>query len=46
MMQKVLDSVDCDVRLVNKSGAIKLVESQQAVPQIVNDLVEGNVFSF
>lgn len=46
MMQKVLDSVDCDVRLVNKSGAHKLVEAQQAVSQIVNDLVEGNVFSF
>lgn len=40
MMQKVLDSVDCDVRLVNKSGA------QQAVYQIVDDLVEGNLFSF
>ena len=46
MMQKVLDSVNCDVRLVNKSGAHNLVEAQQAVYQIVDDLVEGNLFSF
>lgn len=29
MMQKVLDSVDCDVRLVNKSGASWLKLSKQ-----------------
>ena len=46
MMQKTLDSVDCDVRLGNKSGTQKVVEAEEAVSQIVKDLVEGNVFSF
>lgn len=46
MMQKTLDSVDCDIRLADKSGSHKLVAADETVAQIVKDLVTGDAFSF
>lgn len=45
LMKRTLDSVDCDISKVDKSGNHNLIASVESVSQIVADLVEGKVFT-